>query len=58
MNEKFYTPEQLAEMLEVHVKTVYRWIQDKKLGAIKFGRRNIRISRENLDEFLDNHKTK
>lgn len=38
MNEKFYTPKQVAEILQVHQYTVLKWIREGKLRALKFGR--------------------
>ena len=36
--EKYYTIEEVAEMLKVVYLTVYRWIQDGKLKAYKAGK--------------------
>ncbi|HAA80520.1 MAG TPA: DNA-binding protein [Thermoanaerobacter sp.] len=35
--EKFYTPEEIAENLKVSRKTIYNWIQDGHLKAVKIG---------------------
>jgi excisionase family DNA binding protein len=51
--EKFYTIEQVAEMLQVVYLTVYRWIQDDKLKAVKAGKQ-YRIRQSDLDKFLEN----
>ena len=35
---KLMTPEQVADWLQVHRGTVYRWIDEGKLPALKVGR--------------------
>ena len=50
--EKFHTIEQVAEMLQVVYLTVYRWIQDGKLKAVKAGKQ-YRIRQSDLDKFLE-----
>jgi len=47
------TPQQVAEHLQVHVKTVYEWINDGKLQAAKLGPRSLRIRKEDVDSFLE-----
>lgn len=56
--KQFYTPEEVANLLSVSTMTIYRAIKSKELGAVKFGYKNLRISKEDLDEFLNKHKTK
>ena len=51
--EKYHTIEQVAEMLQVVYLTVYRWIQDGKLKAVKAGKQ-YRIRQSDLDKFLEN----
>lgn len=50
--EKYYTIEQIAEMLQVVYMTVYRWIQDGKLECVKAGKQ-YRIKQSQLDKFLN-----
>ncbi len=50
---KFYTTDEIAEILHVHVKTVRDLINAKKLGAIKIGK-DYRISEEQLKQFIEN----
>lgn len=38
MNEKFYTPKQVAAILQIHQYTVLKWIREGKLKALKLGR--------------------
>lgn len=51
-SEKYHTIEQVAEMLQVVYLTVYRWIQDGKLKAVKAGKQ-YRIRQSDLDKFLE-----
>jgi excisionase family DNA binding protein len=44
----YYRPDEIAEIVGISLRTVYRMIDDQKIKAIKIGR-NIRIERE---EFL------
>ncbi len=48
---KFYTTEEIADILHVHPKTVRDLINGKKLGAIKIGN-EYRISEEHLQKFI------
>lgn len=50
-NEQYYTIEEVAEMLKVAYLTVYRWIQDGKLDAVKAGKQ-YRIKDSDLETFI------
>lgn len=56
MNEdsgkKYYTPQEVAEICEVKVITVWDWIRSHKLKAFRFGGRYYKITQQHLDEFL------
>lgn len=52
---KYYSIEEIAGMLKVAYLTVYRWIQAKKLVALKAGKQ-YRIKKEDLDSFLNDYK--
>jgi len=45
------TPEQVAQYLQVRKDTVYRYIREGKLAAVRLGR-VYRVPRENVDLFL------
>lgn len=47
MPEEMLTPEQVAEWLQIHAGTVYRWIREGKLPALQVGR-VYRIPREDV----------
>jgi excisionase family DNA binding protein len=49
--EQYHTVEQIATMLQVVPDTVYRWIKEGKLKAVKAGRA-VRVSDSALQEFL------
>lgn len=51
-NNKYYTAEEVAEMLKVTTESVRRWIRDGKLKSVKLSGKFIRISQADLDEFV------
>ena len=53
--DQYYSIEEVAKLLKVAYLTVYRWIQAKKLLAIKAGKQ-YRISKSELDKFVNKHK--
>jgi excisionase family DNA binding protein len=50
--EKFYTPEEVAANLKVSRKTIYNWIQEGRLKAVKIGH-FWRISESELNRLLN-----
>jgi excisionase family DNA binding protein len=50
--EKFLRPEEVARMFGVHERTIWRWLQAKKLPGCKIGRTWI-ISRAHLDSYIE-----
>lgn len=56
MNESYYTAEQIAKMLHMHVKTVQRYIREGKLRAVKIGK-SWRVSGHDLSTFTENNDT-
>jgi len=55
---KYYTPRQIAKMLNVSDFTIWRYIKAGKLKAIKLTQRNFRITEKDLNNFIRKHKTK
>lgn len=49
---KIYNAIEVAEMLHVTRRSVYSWIKDGKLKAVKIGKTWI-VSYENLRDFLN-----
>jgi excisionase family DNA binding protein len=50
--EKFYTVPEVAKLLNVSERSVWRWVDQRELATHRFGR-SVRISEENLRAFLD-----
>lgn len=48
-----FTPEQVAQKLQVTVTTVYRWLRSNKLPGINLGRKTWRVRQSNLDKWLE-----
>lgn len=55
--EQYYSIEEIAKMLKVAYLTVYRWVQAKKLLALKAGKQ-YRIKEDSLNDFLKVYKGK
>lgn len=53
---QMFTCEEVAERYKVKVITVWDWIRQKKLGAIKIGR-EYRVSEEDLRTFENSRRT-
>lgn len=51
-NYRILTPEQIASLMQVSLKTVYRWIASGKLGASQVGYKTYRIFEEDLILFM------
>ena len=51
MADKYYTPEQVAALLQVNQITVRRWLRSGKLKGSRLGARLWRVSQKQLDEF-------
>ena len=57
VDEELYTPQEVADYLKVDVRTVYRWLREGELNALRF-RREYRISESDLRDFLKRHRTR
>ncbi len=51
MVERLLTPEEVAESLQLHHLTILKFIREKRLKSIRFGR-VYRIRQEDLEAFL------
>jgi excisionase family DNA binding protein len=49
------TAKQVAAELGIHELSVYRAIKEGRLRAVRFGRKNFAIQREDLVEYVRNH---
>lgn len=56
MIEKFFTTEQVANILQVHPFTILKFIKAGKLKGIKLGR-VYRIKESDVQEFLESRST-
>ena len=52
----FYTTEEVADILKVHVKTVREMIKSKRLQAVKVGQ-EYRITDEQIRQYIEENKT-
>lgn len=50
MEQKFYTVDEIASIIDLHPKTVRRFIREGKIKAVKIGR-SWRISQEDFAEY-------
>jgi excisionase family DNA binding protein len=57
LEEKFYTLQQVADMLQMHIETVRELVRNKELIAYKINRRDYRVSKADLEEFLRKRRT-
>jgi excisionase family DNA binding protein len=55
--KEFYKAEELAEVLQVNIMTIYRYIKAGKLKAYKLGK-EFRIEKNEFQEFLKRSQTK
>jgi excisionase family DNA binding protein len=55
---RILTPEQVASIMQVSLKTVYRWIAAGKLGASQVGYKTYRIFEEDLILFMKKSRVK
>ena len=53
MNKDYYTVDQISNMLNIHPKTIQRYIREGKLRAAKIGK-GWRVSGHDLSTFIEN----
>ena len=53
--EKYYTPEQIAAMLDMNIKTIQRYIREGKIRANKIGK-GWRVTGHELSAFLEGNR--
>jgi excisionase family DNA binding protein len=60
VEHEFFTPEEIAERLKVHKRTVQRWIIAGTLRAYRFGGQSgsVRVTKEDLEHFLKERETR
>lgn len=53
-----FTPREAAEYLGVSYRLILKWIDDDELKCYRIDKKNsIRISSDQINEFLKNHET-
>ncbi len=55
MEKEFYTVDQISKMLNIHQKTIQRYIREGKLRATKIGK-SWRVSGHDLSSFTENNE--
>jgi excisionase family DNA binding protein len=54
---EFLTPEEVAKILRVNVLTIYSYIRNSDLNAVRLGR-NYRIGKEDFAAFIESKRLK
>jgi excisionase family DNA binding protein len=54
--EEVYTVQEVAQNLKVSERTVRNWIESGELPAFPIGKRGYRISKADLQTFIDERK--
>ena len=57
MTKRILKVKEVAELLKLNILTVYEYVRDGKLKAIRFGR-SYRIEEKDLEKFIREHKVK
>jgi excisionase family DNA binding protein len=57
MSNLFLTAQEVAQMLKLNIMTIYEYIREGRLKAIKFGR-NYRILLKDFEKFIDEQRVK
>jgi excisionase family DNA binding protein len=56
--EKYYTPDEVGELLSVTPQTVKRWARAGKLNVVYLNQKNMRIKESELEAFLEQQTKK
>lgn len=58
-NYKFYTPNDIANIMGVTERTVRDWVRKGKLKGIRLtDSKGVRISQQDLDKFIEDNQVK
>jgi excisionase family DNA binding protein len=52
LNKRYFRPDEVATLLALSRRTIYRMMRDGRLPGIKLGAGPWRIPRENLEDLL------
>lgn len=50
----YYTVREVAELLRVSSQTIYRWIEEGRIEAVRVGPKVFRIPKDSLDTAIRN----
>ncbi len=56
--DEMLTADDVAKIMKVSIKTVRRWVQTGELATIPIGTREYRISRRDLNTFIEEQRKK
>ena len=56
--EEMLTADDVARIMKVSIKTVRKWVQSGELASISIGTREYRISRRDLNTFIEEQRKK
>lgn len=54
-DNQIMTLEDVAKIMKVSLKTVYRWVSARKLRAAKIGHKTYRVLEKDLIQFVNDH---
>lgn len=54
-NDDILTVEEVAKVLKVSKRTVYRWVEDGDLKTAKIGRKTYRVFESELKRFIKSY---
>lgn len=57
VTHKFYTVQEVADILQIHWQSVLTYIKRDKMEAVKLGK-GYRISEKALQRFINDHSTR
>ncbi|KAF0247949.1 MAG: Uncharacterized protein FD167_2649 [bacterium] len=57
LDKEFYTPQELAGLLQLKVPTIYKYVREGKLPVYRFGK-ELRFNRDDVKNFLEQHRVK
>lgn len=55
--EEYYTLQEIAAMLKLHIATVRELVRQKKLIAYKVGKRDYRVRKADFEQFMEKRRT-
>ncbi len=57
-DDEMLTADEVASIMKVHIRTVRNWVNSGELSSIPIGTRGYRISRRDLNIFIEKQKKK